>query len=159
MKAPCCTCVCGSGRSQTAQTQTRSLDWSRLPLLSSVTLDHDLVVIRRLRDLHSVSPDHEPSAPAVRLLRSQERVPWVSSEHVLNTLRTSCAFGSGPLVCKACHLPELIGKPSRERSSLGWVLFTAAPGGGLFLYRGFKFVWLFLAHRVRAAVRDCLYEI
>ena len=53
----------------------------------------------------------------------------------------------------------LIGKPSRERSSLGWVLFTAAPGGGLFLYRGFKFVWLFLAHRVRAAFRDCLYEI
>ena len=51
-----------------SQTQANSLDWSRQALLRSVTFDHDLVVIRRLRALHSVLPGHDPSAPAVRLL-------------------------------------------------------------------------------------------
>ena len=54
---------------------------------------------------------------------------------------------------------SIIPKPSCGSGALGWVLFTGAPAGGLFLYRGFKFVWLFLAHRVCAAVRVCQYEI
>ena len=75
--------------------------------------------------------------------------------------RTPCGtnYNCGGSGCSG-RLPEmLIGEPSRVCSSLGRVLFTAAPAGGLFLYRGFKFVWLFLAQCVCAAVRVCQYEI
>ena len=61
--------------------------------------------------------------------------------------------------CARWESTKFIAKVSLVGRAFGWVLFTAAPAGGRFLYRGFKFVWLFLAHRVCAAVLVCQYEI
>ena len=62
----------------------------------------------------------------------------------------------GNFFCGAIHF---LAKVSLDGGALGWVLFTAAQGSGLFLYCGFKFVWLYQGHRALAAVRVCQYEI
>ena len=54
---------------------------------------------------------------------------------------------------------HLLGSQSSMTYCMAWVLFTAAQVGGLVMYRGFQFVWIHLAHRDGAAVRDCHHEI
>ena len=71
------------------------------------------------------------------------RPRWTGDDFRAHEKQFDCGLGMRLEIAQRLveTLKRFIPKPSCGSGALGLVLFTGAPAEGLFLYRGFKFVW------------------